>query len=136
MFKCLYKSWQFLFLRNLNIRRTVISTNQSTVCVVNMANNAHKLTLLTFGIFQCSSTCDSGIQRRLVVCEDRHSERVEESKCSIATRPPEQQSCNSGPCPQWNYGNWGSVRFVTFVAFVYCADVHLTSKADVSVMLI
>lgn len=75
-----------------------------------------RLTRSSFDVslLQCSSTCDAGNQMRRIICEDRHSGPVAESKCSVATRPPEQQSCNSGPCPQWNYGDWGQVGIVWF----------------------
>ncbi|XP_026161930.1 A disintegrin and metalloproteinase with thrombospondin motifs 9 [Mastacembelus armatus] len=53
----------------------------------------------------CSSTCAGGFQRRVVVCQDENGYPA--NSCDDRSRPNEQQSCESGPCPQWTYGNWG-----------------------------
>ncbi|XP_034625701.1 A disintegrin and metalloproteinase with thrombospondin motifs 20 isoform X4 [Trachemys scripta elegans] len=53
----------------------------------------------------CSSTCAGGFQRRVVVCQD--VDGISASHCDEATKPPESRHCDSGPCPRWNYGNWG-----------------------------
>uniref|UniRef100_A0A8C8RHX3 ADAM metallopeptidase with thrombospondin type 1 motif 20 n=1 Tax=Pelusios castaneus TaxID=367368 RepID=A0A8C8RHX3_9SAUR len=53
----------------------------------------------------CSSTCAGGFQRRVVVCQDEDGRSA--SYCDEATQPPESRHCDSGPCPQWNYGSWG-----------------------------
>lgn len=57
---------------------------------------------------QCSSTCAGGFQRRVVVCQDAagRSSRY----CDERVKPAESKSCDSGPCPLWNYGVWGEVR--------------------------
>lgn len=57
---------------------------------------------------QCSSTCAGGFQRRVVVCQDENGYPA--NSCEDRSRPNEQRSCESGPCPQWIYGNWGEVR--------------------------
>ncbi|ELV10692.1 A disintegrin and metalloproteinase with thrombospondin motifs 20 [Tupaia chinensis] len=54
---------------------------------------------------QCSSSCAAGVQRRVVVCQDENGHSA--SYCAAASKPPESKHCDSGPCPQWNYGNWG-----------------------------
>uniref|UniRef100_A0AAQ4S610 ADAM metallopeptidase with thrombospondin type 1 motif, 9 n=1 Tax=Gasterosteus aculeatus aculeatus TaxID=481459 RepID=A0AAQ4S610_GASAC len=54
---------------------------------------------------QCSSTCAGGFQRRVVVCQDENGYPA--NSCEDRSRPNEQRSCESGPCPQWIYGNWG-----------------------------
>uniref|UniRef100_A0A8D3D779 ADAM metallopeptidase with thrombospondin type 1 motif 9 n=1 Tax=Scophthalmus maximus TaxID=52904 RepID=A0A8D3D779_SCOMX len=54
---------------------------------------------------QCSSTCAGGFQRRVVVCQDENGYPA--NSCEDRSRPSEQRSCESGPCPQWIYGNWG-----------------------------
>lgn len=56
---------------------------------------------------QCSSTCAGGFQRRVVVCQDENGYHA--NSCEDRSRPSEQRSCESGPCPQWVYGNWGEV---------------------------
>ncbi|MGH0133046.1 UNVERIFIED_CONTAM: hypothetical protein FKN15_036208, partial [Acipenser sinensis] len=53
----------------------------------------------------CSSTCAGGFQRRAVVCQDENGYAA--CYCDDRTKPVEQRSCESGPCSQWVYGNWG-----------------------------
>ncbi|TSK13404.1 A disintegrin and metalloproteinase with thrombospondin motifs 20 [Bagarius yarrelli] len=53
----------------------------------------------------CSSTCEGGFQRRVVVCQD--SEGRSTNYCDERVKPSESKSCDSGPCPLWNYGVWG-----------------------------
>lgn len=61
---------------------------------------------------QCSSTCAGGFQRRVVVCQDENGYPA--NSCEDRSRPSEQRSCESGPCPQWIYGSWGEVRQTPF----------------------
>lgn len=60
-------------------------------------------------LLQCSSTCAGGFQRRVVVCQD--ADGRSNSYCDERVKPAESKSCDSGPCPLWNYGVWGEVRF-------------------------
>ncbi|KAB5536845.1 hypothetical protein PHYPO_G00112000 [Pangasianodon hypophthalmus] len=53
----------------------------------------------------CSSTCAGGFQRRAVVCQDENGYTA--NSCDESIRPAEQRTCESGPCPQWVYGEWG-----------------------------
>ncbi|XP_060766580.1 A disintegrin and metalloproteinase with thrombospondin motifs 9-like isoform X3 [Neoarius graeffei] len=53
----------------------------------------------------CSSTCAGGFQRRAVVCQDENGYPA--NSCDESVRPVEQRACESGPCPQWVYGEWG-----------------------------
>ncbi|XP_035886888.1 A disintegrin and metalloproteinase with thrombospondin motifs 9 isoform X5 [Phyllostomus discolor] len=53
----------------------------------------------------CSSTCAGGWQRRVVVCQDENGYTA--SDCVERIKPDEQRACESGPCPQWAFGNWG-----------------------------
>uniref|UniRef100_A0A4W5QA44 ADAM metallopeptidase with thrombospondin type 1 motif 20 n=1 Tax=Hucho hucho TaxID=62062 RepID=A0A4W5QA44_9TELE len=53
----------------------------------------------------CSSTCAGGFQRRVVVCQDAEGRST--SHCEQRVKPAESKSCDSGPCPLWNYGIWG-----------------------------
>lgn len=57
---------------------------------------------------QCSSTCAGGFQRRVVVCQD--ADGHSNSYCDERVKPAESKSCDSGPCPLWNFGVWGEVR--------------------------
>ncbi|XP_011434412.3 A disintegrin and metalloproteinase with thrombospondin motifs 9 isoform X1 [Magallana gigas] len=52
---------------------------------------------------KCSASCDSGWQRRLVVClsNNEHSER-----CDVSLKPKETQQCNMPQCPSWTTGLW------------------------------
>ena len=70
---------------------------------------------------QCSSTCAGGFQRRVVVCQDENGYPA--NSCEDRSRPSEQRSCESGPCPQWIYGNWGEVRQTP----LYCCLHHITA---------
>ncbi|XP_058144323.1 A disintegrin and metalloproteinase with thrombospondin motifs 9 isoform X3 [Dasypus novemcinctus] len=54
----------------------------------------------------CSSTCAGGSQRRVVVCQDENGYPAND--CVERIKPDEQRACESGPCPQWAYGNWGA----------------------------
>uniref|UniRef100_G3UGB1 GON domain-containing protein n=1 Tax=Loxodonta africana TaxID=9785 RepID=G3UGB1_LOXAF len=53
----------------------------------------------------CSSSCAGGLQHRVVVCQDENGQSA--NYCAAASKPPESKLCDSGPCPQWNYGSWG-----------------------------
>ncbi|XP_057647833.1 A disintegrin and metalloproteinase with thrombospondin motifs 20 [Chionomys nivalis] len=53
----------------------------------------------------CSRSCAGGLQRRAVVCQDEDGHSA--SYCDVASKPPESNHCGSGPCPQWNFGDWG-----------------------------
>ncbi|KAJ1110188.1 hypothetical protein NDU88_007543 [Pleurodeles waltl] len=53
----------------------------------------------------CSSTCAGGFQRRVVVCQDENGYPA--VNCDERSKSAEQRSCESGPCPEWVYGNWG-----------------------------
>lgn len=56
---------------------------------------------------QCSRSCAGGVQRRAVVCQDEDGHSA--SYCDAASKPPESNHCGSGPCPHWNFGDWGEV---------------------------
>lgn len=71
---------------------------------------------------QCSSTCAGGFQRRVVVCQDENGYPA--NNCEDRSRPSEQRSCESGPCPQWIYGSWGEVRKNTFFVLLFPVEEH------------
>ncbi len=60
---------------------------------------------------QCSSSCEGGVQRRVVVCQDTDGRSTDH--CDERVKPDESKSCDSGPCPHWNYSIWGQVRLNT-----------------------
>lgn len=41
------------------------------------------------------------------MCQD--SEGRSTNYCDERVKPTESKSCDSGPCPLWNYGIWGEV---------------------------
>lgn len=43
-----------------------------------------------------------------MVCQDAAGRSS--SYCDERVKPAESKSCDSGPCPLWNYGVWGEVR--------------------------
>ncbi|GAB1299762.1 A disintegrin and metalloproteinase with thrombospondin motifs 20 [Apodemus speciosus] len=53
----------------------------------------------------CSRSCAGGLQHRAVVCQDEDGQSA--TSCDAASKPPESKHCGSGPCPHWNYGDWG-----------------------------
>nr|XP_033782394.1 A disintegrin and metalloproteinase with thrombospondin motifs 9 isoform X3 [Geotrypetes seraphini] len=82
----------------------------------------------------CSSTCAGGFQRRAVVCQDENGYPA--SNCDQGSKPAEQRSCESGPCPQWVYGNWGECTKIcdggTRTRLVVCQRPHGERLNDVS----
>lgn len=51
-----------------------------------------------------------------MVCQDAVGRSS--SYCDERVKPAESKSCDSGPCPLWNYGVWGEVRLsVTPLSF-------------------
>lgn len=58
---------------------------------------------------ECSATCGKGSQHRVILCIDRFAdEEVPESKCDSAAKPvPEEEPCNTHPCPPfWEASSW------------------------------
>ncbi|ERE86040.1 A disintegrin and metalloproteinase with thrombospondin motif 20-like protein [Cricetulus griseus] len=53
----------------------------------------------------CSRSCAGGLQHRAVVCQDEDGRSA--TYCDVASKPPESNRCGSGPCPHWNFGDWG-----------------------------
>ncbi len=81
----------------------------------------HRLGLVHVRLFvavllQCSATCGGGVKRRRVACGDETGSSAGNasgsslSACDWERRPPEHISCNTEPCPRWNFGRWGEVR--------------------------
>lgn len=77
---------------------------------------------------QCSSTCAGGFQRRVVVCQD--ADGRSNSYCDERVKPAESKSCDSGPCPLWNYGVWGEVRTNHQVQNILLVVVNLISHIN------
>ncbi|XP_026234727.1 A disintegrin and metalloproteinase with thrombospondin motifs 7 isoform X2 [Anabas testudineus] len=57
---------------------------------------------------QCSVTCGTGFQRKIVHCVEKTTGIVEEQFCDPLTQPDNNQtSCNKDPCPAlWWVGEW------------------------------
>uniref|UniRef100_A0A8C6PIR4 ADAMTS like 4 n=1 Tax=Nothobranchius furzeri TaxID=105023 RepID=A0A8C6PIR4_NOTFU len=61
------------------------------------------------GLADCSVSCGKGSQQRIMVCVNRHTdEEVSERSCDSAARPaPEEEPCNTQPCPPfWEASAW------------------------------
>ncbi|XP_033023933.1 thrombospondin type-1 domain-containing protein 4 isoform X2 [Lacerta agilis] len=61
------------------------------------------------GMTECSATCGKGSQYPVFRCVNRNShEEVSESYCDTSTKPtPEEEACNTFPCPAfWDIGEW------------------------------
>ncbi|CAG6015343.1 unnamed protein product [Menidia menidia] len=61
------------------------------------------------GLTECSASCGKGSQYRVVLCINRHTgEEVPGNKCDSAAKPvPEEEPCNTHPCPAfWEASAW------------------------------
>lgn len=84
---------------------------QQVIKVFNIGVSLIQCACAQIGVFvQCSSTCEGGFQRRVVVCQDADGRGT--NHCDERVKPDESKSCDSGPCPHWNYGIWGEVRLM------------------------
>lgn len=58
---------------------------------------------------ECSASCGKGFQYREIVCINRHTEQeAPDRKCDSAAKPvPEEEPCNTHPCPPfWETSAW------------------------------
>ncbi|KAK6176237.1 hypothetical protein SNE40_014557 [Patella caerulea] len=51
----------------------------------------------------CSATCETGWQRRQVVCRDENGASED---CDETVRPDEIKNCKGVKCPSWQYEDW------------------------------
>ncbi|XP_034030554.1 ADAMTS-like protein 4 isoform X2 [Thalassophryne amazonica] len=61
------------------------------------------------GFTECSASCGKGFQHRVILCINRHTnEEVPERNCDSAAKPvPEEEPCNTHPCPPfWEASAW------------------------------
>ncbi|KAL7393955.1 hypothetical protein ABVT39_018297 [Epinephelus coioides] len=61
------------------------------------------------GLTECSASCGKGFQNRIILCINRHTdEEVPDRKCDSAAKPvPEEEPCNTFPCPPfWEASSW------------------------------
>ncbi|XP_074509641.1 thrombospondin type-1 domain-containing protein 4 [Sebastes fasciatus] len=61
------------------------------------------------GLTECSVSCGKGSQNRVILCINRHAdEEVPDRKCDSAAKPvPEEEPCNTFPCPPfWEASSW------------------------------
>ena len=65
--------------------------------------------LYYFSILQCSKTCGEGTKRRIVECLDM--EGTPSKLCEGRKKPQDHMICNTDPCPIWNFGGWGQVKY-------------------------
>ncbi|XP_033836930.1 thrombospondin type-1 domain-containing protein 4 [Periophthalmus magnuspinnatus] len=58
---------------------------------------------------ECTASCGKGTQYREILCINRHTDQeVPDRKCDSATKPsPEEEPCNTHPCPPfWETSSW------------------------------
>ncbi|XP_055885699.1 ADAMTS-like protein 4 isoform X2 [Biomphalaria glabrata] len=59
---------------------------------------------------ECSVTCGSGTQTRIVECQQRFSAfltlKVSADQCGLGTKPAVSQQCETDFCSQWKTGPW------------------------------
>ena len=65
----------------------------------------------TFIVPQCSVSCGNGKRERTVECSGGRG------KCDSKTKPQSPTSCNPGPCPKWEVGDWSQVKFIRWTYF-------------------
>lgn len=53
---------------------------------------------------ECSKSCGSGWQRRLVECRDINGQPA--SECAKEVKPASTRPCADLPCPHWQLGDW------------------------------
>lgn len=53
---------------------------------------------------ECSKSCGTGWQRRLVECRDIHGQPAAE--CAKEVKPDSTRPCAEVPCPRWQLGDW------------------------------
>jgi len=71
---------------------------------------------ITECVLQCSRTCEDGVQMRRVACQDGLG--AGSTECDPGDKPADNQTCNLGPCPRWNYGDWAAVSRQCLLAAV------------------
>ena len=77
-------------------------------------------------MFQCSRTCSDGVQMRHVACQDDSG--VSSTDCDALHRPADNQTCNLGPCPRWNHGDWAAVKhFIRPIALLSICESRVIS---------
>ena len=54
----------------------------------------------------CDRECGGGTQTRRVECNRNDGRTASDANCR-ETRPPNNQACNTYPCPQWTHETWG-----------------------------
>ena len=62
-------------------------------------------------MFQCSRSCNGGVQHRTAQCVDDFANNLSDSNC----QPEERivtQVCNTQSCPKWEVGDWTPVSQV------------------------
>jgi len=68
-------------------------------------------------VLQCSRTCEDGVQMRHVACQDDLG--TSSADCNPRDRPSDNRTCNMGPCPRWNHGDWAAVNHYSHSILAY-----------------
>ena len=64
------------------------------------------------------------------MCQDVNLNRS--SQCDDDKRPQNQMTCNTDPCPIWNFGGWGQVFNYIYRRFIHCTVHDNVSTATIS----
>lgn len=59
-------------------------------------------------LFQCTSSCDGGLQHRNAQCVDLYDDIIPDSQCSSQIKKL-TQLCNKESCPSWEQDDWTQV---------------------------
>ena len=94
---------------------TMTRSNKYTVTLQKLVykltiNFVHQLTQCCIFTFQCSVSCGSGTQSRVVQCRSTDSQQlVTDSYCSDIPAPTRMRNCSLSQCSVWVYKPWSQV---------------------------
>ena len=57
---------------------------------------------------QCSTTCGSGVQTRIVSCKMYNGTITNDINCNFEEKPYEKQTCMNTVCPKWSTTSWST----------------------------
>uniref|UniRef100_A0A4W4GDV2 Peptidase M12B domain-containing protein n=1 Tax=Electrophorus electricus TaxID=8005 RepID=A0A4W4GDV2_ELEEL len=57
---------------------------------------------------ECSKSCGRGVKTRQVACQRPDGERFNDLSCDVLDKPPDQEQCNTLPCPRWTADLWSA----------------------------
>lgn len=83
------------------------------VCNDLLPNDVHQWRVGLWG--SCSTLCNQGVQRRLVLCYHHNGHIVNENECNLTKRPRDTKVCHMHKCEGvWRPQNWTQVIHFCF----------------------